>query len=135
MQADEEDRGGKAGVDAANADETTGTRLATYGTLAPGRPNHHQLDGLSGRWLKGTINGRLVEAGWGAALGYPALILDPAGPAVEVWLFESPDLPHHWPRLDRFEGAAYRRVATSVGTSEGPVSAWIYAGAGDEAQA
>ena len=54
-------------------------RLATYGTLAPGRPNHHQLDGLEGRWLKGHVNGMLVEAGWGASLGYPALVLDPAG--------------------------------------------------------
>ena len=24
-------------------------RLITYGTLAPGRANHHQLDGLDGR--------------------------------------------------------------------------------------
>jgi len=36
-------------------------RLATYGTLAPGRPNHHQLDGLTGRWLEGHVNGTLVE--------------------------------------------------------------------------
>lgn len=27
---------------------TTDHRLATYGTLAPGRVNHHQLAGLAG---------------------------------------------------------------------------------------
>jgi len=43
------------------------TRLATYGTLAPGRPNHGQLTGLSGRWLVGHVRGSLVQAGWGTA--------------------------------------------------------------------
>ncbi len=38
--------------------------LATYGTIAPGRPNHHQLDGLEGRWLAGQVNGMLVDACW-----------------------------------------------------------------------
>ena len=52
-------------------------RLATYGSLAPGRPNHHQLDGLEGRWSEGDVYGRLVDAGWGASLGYPALIPTP----------------------------------------------------------
>ena len=90
------------------------TRLAVYGTLAPGRSNHHQLAGLTGRWLTGTVRGTRVESGWGAALGYPALTLDPNGPVVEVFLFESPDLPAHWARLDAFEGEGYRRVVTTV---------------------
>ena len=63
-------------------------RLVAYGTLAPGRPNHHKLDGLNGRWLGGSVRGVLVQQGWGAALGYPALILDPDGPAMEVQIFE-----------------------------------------------
>ncbi len=41
-------------------------RLATYGTLAPGRANHHQLDGLAGRWFVGSVRGRLFASGWGA---------------------------------------------------------------------
>ena len=102
-------------------------RLATYGTLAPGRPNHHQLAGLTGRWLRGLIRGRLVEAGWGAALGFPGLLLDEAGPTIEVHLFESTDLPLHWDRLDVFEGPGYRRVATRVHTDEGELEAFIYA--------
>ena len=113
--------------DKTNAD----TRLATYGTLAPGRMNHQQLAALSGRWLEGTVTGRLVEAGWGAKLGYPGLVLDlggldPAAGAVAVHLFESSELPGHWPRLDSFEGDGYRRVVAPVATGEGSLAAWIY---------
>jgi gamma-glutamylcyclotransferase (GGCT)/AIG2-like uncharacterized protein YtfP len=100
--------------------------LATYGTLAPGRPNHHQLDGLEGRWLKGQVNGMLHEAGWGASLGYPALVLDPTGSVVGVDVFESVDLPAHWARLDTFEGAGYERVVTTVHLPTGDVEASIY---------
>ena len=103
-----------------------GHRLATYGSLAPGRPNHHQLDGLDGRWLPGQVYGTLIDAGWGASLGYPALILDPHGTAVDVQVFESVDLPAHWARLDDFEGSGYRRVATTVRTADGDVAASIY---------
>jgi gamma-glutamylcyclotransferase (GGCT)/AIG2-like uncharacterized protein YtfP len=101
-------------------------RLATYGTLAPGRENHGQLSELSGRWLAGQVRGKLLEAGWGAALGYPGLILDPVGPLVEVLVFESRELPDHWQRLDAFEGAGYRRVAVDVSTAEGVLPASIY---------
>ena len=100
-------------------------RLATYGTLAPGRPNHHQLDGLDGRWLEGRVYGTLVDAGWGANLGYPALVLDSGGMAVDVHVFESLDLPAHWSRLDEFEGPGYDRVVTTVHTSDGTVEASI----------
>jgi len=105
---------------------TADHRLATYGTLAPGRPNHHQLAALNGVWSMGTIRGRLVEEGWGAALGYPALVLDAGGEAVGVHLFTSTDLPAHWARLDAFEGAEYRRSEVRVETGDGAVSAWIY---------
>lgn len=107
-------------------DGAADTRLATYGTLAPGRVNHHRLAGLKGRWRQGTVRGRLVDAGWGAALGYPGLVLDPLGPVVEVHLFESPELPDHWPRLDAFEGTGYRRVVAPVRTADGELAAWIY---------
>jgi gamma-glutamylcyclotransferase (GGCT)/AIG2-like uncharacterized protein YtfP len=109
---------------------STDTRLAAYGTLAPGRSNHHQLSQLRGRWLKGTVSGALVEAGWGAALGFPALVLDAAASSVAVDLFESADLPAHWERLDRFEGQGYRRVAVEVETEEGSLPAFIYVAAG-----
>jgi gamma-glutamylcyclotransferase (GGCT)/AIG2-like uncharacterized protein YtfP len=101
-------------------------RLATYGSLAPGRPNHHQLAALDGRWLEGQVRGRLVDAGWGAALGYPALVLDPDGVDVPVHVFESDDLPQHWARLDEHEGSDYRRVVVTVRTPEGDLKASIY---------
>lgn len=101
-------------------------RLAVYGTLAPGRANHHQLAELKGQWRTGSVRGRRFEAGWGAALGYPGLVLDPEGAEVEVQLFQSPDLPGHWARLDAFEGAGYRRVVTRVSTPEGELEACVY---------
>ena len=109
-----------------DGDRTADTRLAAYGTLAPGRPNHHQLAGLRGRWREGTVRGCLAESGWGAPLGFPGLVLDAAGAPVKVHLFESSDLPDHWDRLDAFEGTDYRRVVTRVRTTEGEVPAWIY---------
>jgi len=116
----ESPRGGAAGV------KTALHRLATYGTLAPGRPNDHQLDRLEGHWLEGYVKARLIDAGWGASLGFPAMILDPDGPAVHVHVFESADLPAHWSRLDDFEGPGYQRVVTTVQTSTGEIDACIY---------
>ena len=102
-------------------------RLATYGSLAPGRVNHHELDGLNGEWTTGIVRGFLVKMGWGADLGYPAINLDSDGEAVEVFIFESADLPAHWQRLDAFEGDQYKRVTTMAETHAGPVSVCIYA--------
>ena len=120
MDDDQRRRGGGCGAN------TAVHRLATYGTLAPGRPNHHQLHGLEGRWFAGNVNGMLVHAGWAAGLGYPALVLAPDGSDISVDVFESTDLPAHWERLDDFEGPAYQRVVTLVRTSTGYVDASIY---------
>jgi hypothetical protein len=68
-------------------------RLATYGTLAPGRPNHGQRSDLSWRWLVGHVRGALVEGGWGAKFGYAGLILDLDEPAIDVDVFESRRCP------------------------------------------
>ena len=87
------------------------TRLAVYGSLAPGEVNHHQLAGLPGTWRPGTVRGNRFDRGWGSGLGFPALVLDPAGPAVDVQIFESADLPDHWAWLDEFEGDGYQRAA------------------------
>lgn len=100
--------------------------LATYGTLAPGQPNHHQLSGLRGEWLVGTVRGNLIAEGWGTSLGYPALVLTDNGPKLDVHLFISPDLPSHWSRLDDFEGDEYRRGRVHVDTMHGSIEAWIY---------
>ena len=101
------------------------TRLIVYGTLAPGRANHHQLAGLEGTWRKGTVTGWLNPSGWAVPLGYLAIVLDPLAPRVDVDVFESPELPDHWARLDAFEGSDYRRVATRVSTADGELDGWI----------
>jgi gamma-glutamylcyclotransferase (GGCT)/AIG2-like uncharacterized protein YtfP len=102
------------------------SRLAVYGTLGPGKPNHHHLAGLSGEWTQGTVRGELRAEGWGAALGFPGLVLDPNGLTVAVDLLESAELHQHWQRLDDFEGTGYRRVLATITTDRGPLAAWIY---------
>lgn len=114
--------GGQRRPGSASADH----RLATYGTLAPGRGNHDQLDGLTGNWIEGKVYGMLVDAGWGASLGYPALVLDTRAQLVDVLVFESVDLPAHWSRLDEFEGPGYERVTATVYTRTGDLEAFIY---------
>ena len=95
------------------------TRLAVYGSLAPGEVNHHHLADLVGAWQSGTVRGRLIPHGWGDGLGFPALIWDQTADAVEVQLFTSEDLPAHWSRLDTFEGDQYRRILVSVELTDG----------------
>jgi gamma-glutamylcyclotransferase (GGCT)/AIG2-like uncharacterized protein YtfP len=79
-------------------------RLVAYGTLRPGAPNEHVLADCPGSWTSATVTGAL-----GAWHGYPILRPDPAGAPIDVLVLESTELPRSWPRLDRFEGPAYRR--------------------------
>jgi gamma-glutamylcyclotransferase (GGCT)/AIG2-like uncharacterized protein YtfP len=81
-----------------------------YGTLAPGRPNHEQLAFLPGRWFAGVVRGHLCDAGWGADLGFPGLVLDGDGDGdeVPVQIFESASLGTEWLRLDGFALATDR---------------------------
>lgn len=92
-------------------------RLAAYGTLRPGQPNHERVATLVGRWSSGETRGRLYERGWGAAAGFPGLVWDPAGESVPVQVLESAALPSHWDGLDEFEGPGYARILVPV---EGP---------------
>lgn len=84
------------------------------------------MNSLSGRWIVGTVRGQLLQEGWGAELGYPGIILDSDGPEIDALIFESPDLPDHWTRLDEFEGRGYLRTVTAVSTAEGELPASIY---------
>jgi gamma-glutamylcyclotransferase (GGCT)/AIG2-like uncharacterized protein YtfP len=72
------------------------------------------------------VRGKLLQEGWGAAVGYPGIILDVGGTRVDVQLFESTDLPDQWTRLDEFEGSGYRRTVTTVSTADGDRLAFIY---------
>jgi gamma-glutamylcyclotransferase (GGCT)/AIG2-like uncharacterized protein YtfP len=88
--------------------------LAVYGTLAPGRPNHHVVAPLGGAWADGVVEGELFPEGWGATLGYPAFRPRAGGAAIAVQVLTSPALPAAWTALDEFEGAAYRRILIPV---------------------
>ena len=102
-------------------------RLFVYGTLATGRPNEHVLADVPGEWEPATVVGTLFAAGWGAAAGYPGIVLDEHGGEVEGFLFSSESLPEYWARLDEFEGEGYERVLTMAKLEDGTtVEAYIY---------
>ncbi len=108
-------------------------RLFVYGTLAPGRPNEHVLADVPGVWEPATAMGTLFPEGWGAAMGYPGIVLDESGGEVEGLLFSSESLAEHWARLDEFEGEGYERVLTTVRRKDGTaVEAFIYRLNGNE---
>jgi gamma-glutamylcyclotransferase (GGCT)/AIG2-like uncharacterized protein YtfP len=106
---------------------TTVQRLFVYGTLAPGRPNEHVLAPLGGAWQPATVNGRLIQQGWGAAMGFPALVLDERGEAVSGLVFSAAKLGAFWDTLDAFEGEAYERVRAKARLEDGAiVEAYVY---------
>ncbi len=102
-------------------------RLFVYGTLAPGRPNEHLLNEIGGSWEEATLTGTLHPEGWGATMGYPAIVLGDDGDEVEGFLFSSEKLSEHWSRLDEFEGEAYERVlAVARLKDDRTVDAYVY---------
>ena len=102
-------------------------RLFVYGTLGPGRPNEHVLSAIGGSWEAASVNGTLRSEGWGAAMGYPGIVLNEEGGEVEGFLFSSENLSDHWAALDEFEGEAYERVLAKVKLKDGStVDAYIY---------
>jgi len=102
-------------------------RLFVYGTLAPGKPNAHVLADVRGTWQPASVTGRLLAEGWGAALGYPGIVLADDGDVVRGLVFSSDELAAHWARLDAFEGEGYERVLTLARLDDGAtVDACIY---------
>lgn len=103
-------------------------RLFVYGTLAPGRSNAHVLASVAGTWEPATVTGTLIPEGWGAAAGYPGIVIGEGGGEVRGLLFTSSDLPAHWDRIDAFEGEGYERVAIQARREDGSaVEAFVYA--------
>ena len=102
-------------------------KLFVYGTLQPGGPNEHVLADLGGEWQPGVLRGRLFEAGWGAGMGYPALVLDEDGDEVQGQVLHASGLTSKWAELDEFEGEEYERVEASVTLHSGErVQAQVY---------
>ncbi len=107
----------------------TSNHFAVYGTLAPGAPNHHVLESLSGEWCEGCVHGDLHQKGWGAQQGYPAIRWNPRSGQIPVKLLVSADLEHHWERLDKLEGPEYQRILVPVYSGDKVVAvANIYEG-------
>ena len=106
-------------------------RLAVYGSLAPGEPNHFVIEHLRGEWVDGFVRGTLSESGWGSGIGYPAITWDWRADPIPVRMFVSSELPEHWRRLDEFEGAEYIRILVPVEDVDGELvaAANIYAAA------
>ena len=90
------------------------TILAVYGSLMPGKENHHVMDGVNGVWTPGIVRGYFQDNGWGAGLGYPSMVWDPEGEEISVQVLVSKYLPAHWHRLDHFEGEDYNRILIPV---------------------
>lgn len=97
----------------------TNQTLAVYGTLAPGKPNHHIVAPYGGVWSDGVVRGDLSTVGWGAALGYPAFTPREGGPLVNVKVLKSPLLAGAWGDLDAFEGAEYQRILMAISSEDG----------------
>lgn len=89
-------------------------RLFVYGTLGPEGPNRYLLTQIGGTWRSASVRGRLRNVGWGAAMGYLAIELDPSAEPVHGHVFESEHLPGHWDELDVYEGPDYERIVTNV---------------------
>jgi gamma-glutamylcyclotransferase (GGCT)/AIG2-like uncharacterized protein YtfP len=96
-------------------------RLAVYGSLAPGKANHHMMAGMAGTWRSAVLRGSLRNEGWGAGQGFPGFLWDGADTPVAAQVFSSPDLPRHWRQLDEFEGPEYRRILVPVEIEGGEI--------------
>lgn len=102
--------------------------LFVYGTLAPTQPNAHILAPIDGTWQPATIRGKLYQNGWGATLGFPAVIPSEDGEIVKGLVFSSDELVEHWQRIDAFEGEGYLRSEVETILENGEkLTAFVYA--------
>ena len=91
------------------------TRLAIYGSLAPGEANHHVIESISGSWTNGFVRGTLRMKGWGRHTGFPGMTWIPSSEErLDVQVVSSVELPDYWDRIDRFEGRDYVRILVPV---------------------
>ena len=103
------------------------TALFVYGTLAPGEANAHIMEGMSGTWQKASVRGKRRNTGWGVNKEHPGLVPNENGEIINGLLFTSKDLPTHWKRLDKFEGADYHRMPIIATLPDGEtVTAQVY---------
>ena len=70
-------------------------RLFVYGTLSPDKPNHDVLADIPGRWEAATLEGNLLDEGWGVEMGCPGIVPCNDGVDAEVFLLSSAHLSGH----------------------------------------
>lgn len=103
-------------------------RLFVYGTLGPDRPNEHVLSSIGGTWTADHPKGELVQADWGAGMGFLGLVIKEDGDTIQGHVFESEHQAEHWDTLDEFEGGEHPRVLTRVTLADGSqTQAFVYA--------
>lgn len=94
--------------------------LVVYGTLAPGRPNHNQVEHIVGTWRDDVyMEGEFINTGWAIKYGYPMIRWKPGGSRVASYLLTSEMLPSCWTDLDNFEGPEYCRILIPVFDEQG----------------
>ncbi|MEA1908646.1 MAG: gamma-glutamylcyclotransferase family protein [Euryarchaeota archaeon] len=91
-------------------------RLAIYGTLRRGEPNHKIIEHIAGDWANGFVRGRIEEH-----YGFPFFVGDDQGGMVPVEVLSSLELSGSLERIDRFEGVWYHRTLIPVYDSDGSI--------------
>jgi gamma-glutamylcyclotransferase (GGCT)/AIG2-like uncharacterized protein YtfP len=99
------------------------TRLAVYGSLRPGEPNHSEIASVEGTWTAGSISGIVTDR-----MGFPSLSWQTSGDNIELDVLKSDQLLEHWARIDEFEGSGYIRSLVSVNGDDGLIVANGYLG-------
>ena len=121
-----------AGEDTAERDiersHRASVKLAIYGTLAPGKVNHHHIADLGGAWSDAAVRGSLGWVPCGIHEGLPAIVLDPAAALHPLKVLVCENLPAAWSRLDAFEGEEMQRLLVPLEDASGATGvANIYA--------
>lgn len=93
--------------------------LIIYGTLAPNRSNHSEVQHIKGKWQKGVVKGRLLTVGEGY-LAFQHTAKDEEQ-IFGAFVLSSDEWMHHWPNLDAFEGEDYQRILAKFELHNGQV--------------
>lgn len=92
---------------------TPENKLIIYGTLAPGKPNHHKISHIKGDWKSAVLKGGKLESkGWGADLGFNGYVPAKENEQTNIscYVLFSDGLIKYWEFLDEFEGVGYKRI-------------------------
>lgn len=96
-------------------------KLISYGTLAPGQPNHWLISDLRGEWKECAIRGAMNQKD-----GLSQFSWNTACSEQPARLFTSDDLPNNWDRIDQFEGKGYRRQLVPAELKAGVAIGYAY---------